>query len=90
MGTHPIFESDFDCLTDVSESEKGTLTCAIFRLNGEPVIFLYSMHIAGSIILVVFDWAHVLQQSSVPRMGHPISHNDDSLHGYLRSCWILS
>ena len=35
----------------MSESEKGTLTCAIFRLNGEPVIFLYSMHIAGSIIL---------------------------------------
>jgi len=25
MGTHPIFESDFDCLTDLSEGFKGEL-----------------------------------------------------------------
>jgi len=90
MGTHPIFESDFDCLTDVSESDKGTLTRAILRLNGEPGVFLHSMHIAGSFILVVLDWAHVLQQSSLPRVGHSISHNNDPLHGNLRSRWILS
>jgi len=22
MGTHPIFESDFDCLTEISETQK--------------------------------------------------------------------
>merc|ERR1712062_404594 len=30
MGTHPIFESDFDCLTDLSmkhEYERGQVTC---------------------------------------------------------------
>merc|ERR1712131_23005 len=34
MGTHPIFESDFDCLTDWKETrKKGTLVPKILILN---------------------------------------------------------
>jgi len=32
MGTHPIFESDFDCLTELDPNGKGTET----RYMGEP------------------------------------------------------
>jgi len=28
MGTHPIFESDFDCLTDIS-TENGAALCPV-------------------------------------------------------------
>jgi len=27
MGTHPIFESDFDCLTDSKENRESVKTC---------------------------------------------------------------
>merc|ERR1712210_448457 len=32
MGTHPIFESDFDCLTDSRFSRKKTRNCLLQRL----------------------------------------------------------
>jgi len=33
MGTHPIFESDFDCLTDLSEMNSTNKT-KIHTING--------------------------------------------------------
>merc|ERR1739848_535039 len=31
MGTHPIFESDFDCLTDDHESDKNTRQSCLWK-----------------------------------------------------------
>merc|ERR1712064_229425 len=36
MGTHPIFESDFDCLTDMSQIASGFLIEDIPDLSGSP------------------------------------------------------
>jgi len=30
MGTHPIFESDFDCLTDIYNVERGEIRWTAF------------------------------------------------------------
>jgi len=38
MGTHPIFESDFDCLTE-TERERGTMSIAVFE---EPFLNRFS------------------------------------------------
>jgi len=33
MGTHPIFESDFDCLTEKNEHELGNDVCVLIKLK---------------------------------------------------------
>ena len=75
----------------MSESEKGTLTCAIFRLNGEPVIFLYSMHIAGSIILgMSFTVTGIKFNRRSGHLPSDIISNSKTLniHSFIQSCSI--
>jgi len=51
MGTHPIFESDFDCLTDMSTNETA------HRITGAEIQSVYSTdeNIPGQIPFVAFD-----------------------------------
>jgi len=39
MGTHPIFESDFDCLTEMGEAEKISSLLAISAFLMWPILF---------------------------------------------------
>jgi len=40
MGTHPIFESDFDCLTEMSESEDDVILDKVTAYRWVASIFL--------------------------------------------------
>merc|ERR1711953_1606935 len=62
MGTHPIFESDFDCLTDIMA--KGGKKTQGFTAAEEELLQGFSRSTSGKGTLVF--WIHALYVVSIP------------------------
>merc|ERR1711920_483444 len=63
MGTHPIFESDFDCLTEVKMAKGGKGQKA-FTADEEKLLANFSRSTSGKGTLVF--WIHALYVVSIP------------------------
>merc|ERR1712176_1686540 len=63
MGTHPIFESDFDCLTEVKMAKGGKGQKA-FTADEEKLLANFSRKTSGKGTLVF--WIHALYVVAIP------------------------
>jgi len=73
MGTHPIFESDFDCLTDkkgtdeANEDQAFTYDESNRTSMGFVFLFAPGIILLFSLIWLMFDWPAILRELCTKR-----------------------
>jgi len=69
MGTHPIFESDFDCLTDSKQMLKNDITGTLTEdeeNSNFPIIFISTFVFIIFMIWIYYNFAPILRRCQDP------------------------